>query len=161
MFNNFFLIENRAVYEIMWKNIVEPDRLQVTIWRMRIACWTPKTKNTHSQYVIIFAFPLQHWLHERAAVSRYTYIGCYTTTAGRNTAMRAAVTPRKQLSAILRFLVGGRNYADLKFSVADSCWHCVLSCQHEHRYVAETELDSPPTCKVIMTSHIKYAYIKL
>jgi hypothetical protein len=23
---------------IMWKNIVEPDRPQVTVWRMRIAC---------------------------------------------------------------------------------------------------------------------------
>ena len=37
MFKNFF--ENRAVYEIMWKNIIEPDRPQMTIWRMRISCW--------------------------------------------------------------------------------------------------------------------------
>jgi hypothetical protein len=29
--------ENRAVCEIMWKNIVEPGRSQVTIWRMPIA----------------------------------------------------------------------------------------------------------------------------
>jgi len=28
--------ENRAVYEIMWKNVVQPDSPQ-TIWRMRIA----------------------------------------------------------------------------------------------------------------------------
>jgi len=27
-----------AVYEIMWKNIVEPDRPQMTTWRTRIAC---------------------------------------------------------------------------------------------------------------------------
>ena len=26
VFNNFFPPENRAVYEIMWKNMVEPDR---------------------------------------------------------------------------------------------------------------------------------------
>jgi len=32
------LFFNRAVYEIMWQNIVEQDRLQTTIWRMRIAC---------------------------------------------------------------------------------------------------------------------------
>ena len=32
MFNNtFFFLENRAVYEIMWKNAVEPDRPQITI----------------------------------------------------------------------------------------------------------------------------------
>ena len=30
MFNNFFL-ENCAVCEIMYKNIIEPDRLQMTI----------------------------------------------------------------------------------------------------------------------------------
>ena len=36
MFNDFFF-ENRTDYEVMWKNFVERDRLQVTIWRMRIA----------------------------------------------------------------------------------------------------------------------------
>jgi hypothetical protein len=30
IFNNFFF-ENRAFYEIMWKNKVQPDRPQVTI----------------------------------------------------------------------------------------------------------------------------------
>ena len=39
--------ENRADYEIMWKNVVEPGRQQVTIWLMRSACWIPKvTKHT-------------------------------------------------------------------------------------------------------------------
>jgi hypothetical protein len=28
MFNNFFFPENHAVYEIMWKNVVQPDRQQ-------------------------------------------------------------------------------------------------------------------------------------
>jgi hypothetical protein len=27
-----FFFENRAVYEIMWKNVVEPDSLQMTIY---------------------------------------------------------------------------------------------------------------------------------
>ena len=30
----------------MWKNIVGRGRPQMTIWRMRIACWIPKTTNT-------------------------------------------------------------------------------------------------------------------
>jgi len=30
--------ENRAVFEIMWKNIVELERPQMTVWRMRISC---------------------------------------------------------------------------------------------------------------------------
>jgi len=31
--------ENLAIYEIMWKNIVQPDIPQIAIWCMRIACW--------------------------------------------------------------------------------------------------------------------------
>ena len=36
MSNNFF--RDCAVYEIIWKIIVEPGRPRMTIWRMRIAC---------------------------------------------------------------------------------------------------------------------------
>jgi len=36
-----------AVYEVMWKNVLEPDELQMTMWRMRIVCWILKTTNTH------------------------------------------------------------------------------------------------------------------
>ena len=28
MFSNFFFFENRSVYEIMWENVVDPDRRQ-------------------------------------------------------------------------------------------------------------------------------------
>jgi hypothetical protein len=73
MLNNF-LIENRSLYEIMWKNSVEPDRPQLTIRSMRIACWIPQARNTHSEHVIVIAFSLQQWLHERASMLRYTYI---------------------------------------------------------------------------------------
>ena len=41
-----FVFLNRAVYEIMWQNIAEQDRPQMTIWRMRMA-WS-KTKATHT-----------------------------------------------------------------------------------------------------------------
>ena len=42
----------------MWKNIVELDRLQMTMWHICIACWIPKSTNTHLEYVILIAFPL-------------------------------------------------------------------------------------------------------
>jgi hypothetical protein len=29
----------------MWKNIVQPERPQMTIWRVHIACWMPKAIN--------------------------------------------------------------------------------------------------------------------
>ena len=73
MFNNL-LFENRAVYEILLKNTAEPGMPQMTIWRMRIACWINKATNTRPQYVMLIAFPLQQWLHERASMLRYTYI---------------------------------------------------------------------------------------
>ena len=47
----------------MWENIVEPDRPQMTIWRRRIACWTPKATNTLTGCEIHVAFPPQQWLH--------------------------------------------------------------------------------------------------
>ena len=61
---------NRSVYEIMWKNMVQPDRQQVATWRMHIACWVPKATDTLSEYIILIAFPLQQWLRERASVLR-------------------------------------------------------------------------------------------
>jgi hypothetical protein len=73
--------ENRAVYEIIWKNSVEPGRPQMTVWRMRIACWIPKPTNTNSDCVILIAFPLQQWLHERASKLRSTHISCLVASS--------------------------------------------------------------------------------
>jgi hypothetical protein len=54
-----FLFENLAVYEIMWrKKIVELDRPQMKMWRMRITCWVKEATDTHSEYVMLIAFPL-------------------------------------------------------------------------------------------------------
>jgi len=57
MFSNFFF-KNRVVYEIMWKNIVELSRPQMTVWRMRIACWVSKA----TECVLLLAFRPQQWL---------------------------------------------------------------------------------------------------
>jgi len=38
------------------KNIVEWGRSQMTIWRMRVACWITKATNTHAQVVKYFMF---------------------------------------------------------------------------------------------------------
>jgi hypothetical protein len=65
----------------MWKNVVERSKPQMRIWRMGIACWIPKATNTNSQDVILIAFPLQQWLHERACMLLYTYIAFLVLTA--------------------------------------------------------------------------------
>jgi hypothetical protein len=46
---------------------------------MRIACLITKATNTHSQYVILIAFPLQQRLQKRASVLLYTDIACLVT----------------------------------------------------------------------------------
>jgi hypothetical protein len=50
MFNHFFFFfENIAVYEMIWKNILERGRPPTKTWRMRIACWITKATNTQSE----------------------------------------------------------------------------------------------------------------
>jgi hypothetical protein len=46
----FFFFENRAVCEIMSKNMVEPEGVtnDVIIWRIRVTCWTSKVTCTHA-----------------------------------------------------------------------------------------------------------------
>jgi hypothetical protein len=44
------------------------------IRRMRFALCITKATDTHSEYVILIAFPWRQWLRERASVLRYTYI---------------------------------------------------------------------------------------
>jgi len=69
----------RVFYEIKWNNIVESGRPE-TIRCMRIACWITKAADTHSEYVILIAVPLQQWLHERASnVPLYpNCLSCYS-----------------------------------------------------------------------------------
>ena len=82
MLYNPFFFENRAVYEIKRKSIVQRDKPQMTTWRMRVACWLTKATHTHihththTQYVILTVFPLQQRLQERASMIRYMYEMC-------------------------------------------------------------------------------------
>jgi hypothetical protein len=58
--------KSRAVYNIMCKNIAEPERPgMIMIYRMHIACWIPKATDTHSEYVILIVF-LRQLLYEHA-----------------------------------------------------------------------------------------------
>ena len=59
MFTDLFFPENRAVYEIMWKKYCRVG--QMTMWRMRIACWIPKATHTHLEYVILFYHCNSDW----------------------------------------------------------------------------------------------------
>jgi hypothetical protein len=69
-FVTFF--ENRVIYEIMWKNIVDPDRPHDNTAHAHYMLDTEGYKYTHTHThiycVMLIAFPLQHWLHERASM---------------------------------------------------------------------------------------------
>jgi hypothetical protein len=52
----------------MWKKYGRARRAtdDNIIRRMRFARWVTKATDTHSEYVILIAFPRQQWLRERA-----------------------------------------------------------------------------------------------
>jgi hypothetical protein len=58
------------------------------IRRMRFAYWITKATDTHSEYIILIAFPRQQWLHKRASMLRYTYIACLVSFCGATVQLR-------------------------------------------------------------------------
>ena len=70
----FFPPKNRAVYEIIWKNFVDPDRPQMTIWRNAHCMLDNYGYNIHSEYVILIIFHYNNGLPERPSMLRYTYL---------------------------------------------------------------------------------------
>jgi len=49
-------LENRTSHDIIWKNVVQSGRPQVKQWLFRIAWYTPKATNLHSEYAIFLLF---------------------------------------------------------------------------------------------------------
>jgi hypothetical protein len=61
--------ENHAFYEVIWKNMVVPDRSHTgdnAIRRIHFVSWIIKTTDTHSEYVISMSFPQRQLLHKCA-----------------------------------------------------------------------------------------------
>ena len=84
-----FFLKSYCLWDIVKKN---GTAWQTTddniIGHMLIACWIPKCTNLHSEYVIIIAFTLEQWLHQRASVLPHAYFAClvdvrYEATSGR------------------------------------------------------------------------------
>jgi hypothetical protein len=83
VFNIFFFRK-----KIMFKNLVVPERPQMIVWRVRVACWISKATSAHAHasahphtharaHSFLISFPRQQWVCERASVLRYTYIICF------------------------------------------------------------------------------------
>ena len=63
--------ENRAVYEIMWKNIVNLGRPQMTIWSMRITFWIPESTNYTLIICNTYWFSTATMFYDRASMLGY------------------------------------------------------------------------------------------
>ena len=109
----------------------------IATWCMCLVCSVPKATNTHSKYVILIAFPLQKWLHERTLVLRFAYITCVVT--------RTSETERILCSVGSEFLLQFR----LIFIVKISC--------HTERLFWDTH-DSKTPCNCLLS--IAYPAIK-
>ena len=73
IFNNFFRKSRH-----LWDDVEKYGRVgqatdENTTGCMRFPCWITKATNTHSEYLILFALPLQQRLRLRDSIWRYTY----------------------------------------------------------------------------------------
>jgi hypothetical protein len=79
--NTHFMFSNILLKIVPWDKVKKYRTAQRAtdaniMQRMCFACWITKLTDTHSEYVMLIAFPLQQWLHERTSVFRYMYIAC-------------------------------------------------------------------------------------
>ena len=80
MFGNFYVRKSCH----LWDNVekcggTEGATNDVTIWRVRFACWIRKATCTRAypqEYVIFVAFSRRQWFRERASLLHHTYIVC-------------------------------------------------------------------------------------
>ena len=137
VFSNIFFFENRAVYEIIWKNIVQPGR-------------KAKATNTHSDYVIFIAFLLQQWLRERASMLRHTWPTVLVLYRYANTPRLSVkvLAPKTRITVYFRFSQRCSywlNSWDLQCQLVNSyrrfedvLWHLLQDLQVAEEWTAPT-----------------------
>ena len=73
---NFFFFKSYPLWDNVGKYGADRETTDDNIKRpMRFACWITKATKTHSEYVILIAFPQQKWLHQCASMLRL-YLLC-------------------------------------------------------------------------------------
>jgi len=80
--NKHFMISNFFFSKIL--PLMDKVEKQCRAWQAtddnmvyaHCVCWIIKAPDTHSEYVILIAFPLQQWLQERASMLHCTFIAC-------------------------------------------------------------------------------------
>jgi len=68
---HIFCVQEYGMYDAV-RQIIKAS----IIWCKGIACWITKATDTHWEYLILFAFPQQQWLHKPASILRHKYTAC-------------------------------------------------------------------------------------
>jgi hypothetical protein len=77
MFSNFFLLRKSCrLWDNVGKYCITGQSTDDNVVHAHCMLDTEGCKCTHSGFVTLIAFPLQHWLHECASLLRFTYIAC-------------------------------------------------------------------------------------
>ena len=87
----------------MWRNMVEPDRPQTTMWGLRFAYSIPTAADPQSEYVMLFS-TLQQRFHESASVSR-VYLHCLSCFSPKYSNGKDRVTLCSNLQVILGSII--------------------------------------------------------
>ena len=88
---NIFFSENRAAYEIMSKNMVEPERPQMAIWR-RVACWIIKATRAQAHASARAPTPIHTLAQARMHAHTQKYVRYCFSTAKMISRTRLSVT---------------------------------------------------------------------
>jgi len=56
LFNNLIFRKSCSIWDNV-ENMLQPDRLQITIRRMRFACWITKATDVQLENILFIAFP--------------------------------------------------------------------------------------------------------
>jgi hypothetical protein len=112
----FFFFENRTFYEIMWKDVAEPDRTHR--WQNNTAhalCALYNYGYRHSENVILIGFPRQQWLREAPQCYFYTSVAClvYVTLCGTYSLTYDMSTRQIRSYVLLNFINTSRYYRGL------------------------------------------------
>jgi len=72
-FYSISVSENRAVYEIMWKNILLPDRPQITIWRQTRCILDNRGYKHNPRICNTYCFSTAQMLHKCTSILHDKY----------------------------------------------------------------------------------------
>jgi len=102
------------------------------IWQMRVAWWITKTTDTHSEYVILIAFPLQQRIRERAPILSCTY-NAYLVCTNLHVSAYKEDGVASLLSKFLRLLKPLIYYSR-------NAWNCYRAARvkHSETYISRT-----------------------